>query len=189
MSPHSCQPSATRSVQRSKEENWTLIPWSRTKIAQCSTRHSTKPYATPAPRLLAALSFLPPTSEAKHSIPVPKSTCLIGKATLVTRSLAPTSWSSIPNVSSAIKEWPPFGGGSQHCSGRFLARREVIGFLAFILHQFDISLSNMKRDGTPESGAPQFPRTDISKQNIGEISPVRGDDIILSIKPRKKDSL
>lgn len=83
----------------------------------------------------------------------------------------------------------PFGGGSQHCSGRFLARREVIGFLAFILHQFDISLSNMRRDGTPESGAPQFPRTDISKQNIGVISPVRGDDIILSIKPRKKDSL
>ena len=83
----------------------------------------------------------------------------------------------------------PFGGGSQYCSGRFLARREVIGFLAFILDQFDISLGNIRRDDTPASGAQRFPRMDISKQNIGVISPVPGDDIIVSIKPKKKDSL
>ena len=83
----------------------------------------------------------------------------------------------------------PFGGGTQYCSGRFLARREVVGFLAFILDQFDIGLRNTSGDDAPESGMQHFPRMDINKQNIGVISPVPGDDIILSIKPRKKDSL
>ena len=79
----------------------------------------------------------------------------------------------------------PFGGGSQYCSGRFLARREVVGFLAFVLERFDIDLKNMGGDDSPK---PQFPRLDVNKPNLGIISPILGDDITVSIKPRKKDS-
>ncbi len=77
----------------------------------------------------------------------------------------------------------PFGGGSQYCSGRFLARREVVGFLAFVLDRFDIGLKN-----SSEPAAQQFPRLDVNKPNLGIISPIPGDDLIASIKPRKKDS-
>ena len=82
----------------------------------------------------------------------------------------------------------PFGGGSQYCSGRFLARREVVGFLAFVLDRFDIDLKNTGRDGSPKSKTQRFPRLDVNKPNIRVISPIPGDDIILSIKPRRKDS-
>lgn len=83
----------------------------------------------------------------------------------------------------------PFGGGSQYCSGRFLARREVIGFLAFVSDRFDIELSNTGSIDSSETGVPHFPRLDVNKPNLGIISPVRGDDLYVSIKPRKKQSI
>ena len=82
----------------------------------------------------------------------------------------------------------PFGGGSQYCSGRFLARREIIGFLAFVLDNFHIDLKNTGNEASPKLGRQRFPRLDIHQPNIGIISPIPGDDIIVSIKPRKKDS-
>ena len=81
----------------------------------------------------------------------------------------------------------PFGGGSQYCSGRFLARREVLGFLAFVLDRFDMDLS-VTADGPSESGAQHFPRQDVNTPNLGIISPVPGDDICVSIRRRTKVS-
>ena len=83
----------------------------------------------------------------------------------------------------------PFGGGSQYCSGRFLARREIFGFLAYVLDKFDIELKNPGKLDSSKSGGQQFPRLDVHKPNIGTISPIPGDDIIVSIRQRKKDSL
>ncbi|KAL8921810.1 MAG: hypothetical protein Q9208_005567 [Pyrenodesmia sp. 3 TL-2023] len=81
----------------------------------------------------------------------------------------------------------PFGGGSQYCSGRYLARREVIGFLVFVLDRFDLDLSGTA-DGSSESGGAQqrFPRQDVNTPNLGIISPVPGDEIRVSIRHRKK---
>ena len=74
----------------------------------------------------------------------------------------------------------PFGGGSQYCSGRFLARREVLAFLACVLDRFDIALAD-KSKPQPQS----FPRLDVNKPNLGIISPVPGDDVVVSIRRRK----
>ena len=71
----------------------------------------------------------------------------------------------------------PFGGGSQYCSGRVLARREVVGFLAFVLDNFDIDLKTTGNEESPKLGRQKFPRLNIHQPNIG----------IISIKPRKKD--
>ncbi len=79
----------------------------------------------------------------------------------------------------------PFGGGSQYCSGRFLARREVIGFLVFVLHRFDLDLSGTVDDGASELGAQiRFPRQDVNTPNLGIISPVPGDEIRVAIRRR-----
>ena len=83
----------------------------------------------------------------------------------------------------------PFGGGVQYCSGRFLARCEVLGFLAFVFDRFDLELKSKGKDNGPLPATRPFPRLDVNKPNLGVISPVPGDDIVVSIKPRKRDVL
>ncbi|KAL8800175.1 MAG: hypothetical protein Q9200_007333, partial [Gallowayella weberi] len=70
----------------------------------------------------------------------------------------------------------PFGGGAQYCSGRYLARREIVGFIAFVLNRFEIGLSNAgQRSGrsTPQ----RSPRLDVNTPNLGIIPPMLDDDI------------
>ncbi|KAL8809955.1 MAG: hypothetical protein Q9223_007847, partial [Gallowayella weberi] len=77
----------------------------------------------------------------------------------------------------------PFGGGAQYCSGRYLARREIVGFIAFVLDRFEIGLSNAgERSGT--STPQRFPRLDVNTPNLGIIPPMLDDDIRVSIKYR-----
>ncbi|KAL8949024.1 MAG: hypothetical protein Q9222_004833 [Ikaeria aurantiellina] len=72
----------------------------------------------------------------------------------------------------------PFGGGAQYCSGRFLARREVVGFIAYVLYRYDI--------GRPEESIRQpFPRLDVNTPNLGIISPMPGEDLRVSIRHRE----
>ncbi|KAL8827932.1 MAG: hypothetical protein Q9170_006814 [Blastenia crenularia] len=78
----------------------------------------------------------------------------------------------------------PFGGGAQYCSGRHLARREVVGFLALVLDRFEISLSDAGKDAEGSSSQ-RFPRLDVNKPNLGIISPMPEDDLRVSIKNRK----
>ena len=70
----------------------------------------------------------------------------------------------------------PFGGGVTYCSGRFIARREVISFVALALHHYDLDLKDPGQ---------QFPRQDENKPTLGVIGPAKGDDILLVVKPRK----
>ncbi|KAL9121316.1 MAG: hypothetical protein Q9187_002127 [Circinaria calcarea] len=77
----------------------------------------------------------------------------------------------------------PFGGGSNYCPGRFIARQEVSIFIALILYRFDIALATT--DGAPGTspGLPQkFPRLAEWKPSLGVMAPEGGDDVILSVK-------
>ena len=77
----------------------------------------------------------------------------------------------------------PFGGGPQHCPGRFWARREACGFVALVLHRFDIRLHHH----TAAQGRQRFPRLN-NKPNLGIIAPVQGDDVVVSIRRRKTNA-
>ncbi|KAI1120671.1 putative cytochrome P450 oxidoreductase [Nemania abortiva] len=45
--------------------------------------------------------------------------------------------------------WRPFGGGKSLCTGRFIAKRATLIFIATVLHRFDIQL--VREQGLPEA--------------------------------------
>lgn len=69
----------------------------------------------------------------------------------------------------------PFGGGSTYCPGRTLARREVYGAVAILLHRFEIRLAVIK-------GARQeFPLQNIKTPSLGMNGPVKGMDVLVEM--------
>lgn len=78
---------------------------------------------------------------------------------------------------SRSQNFKPFGGGVTYCSGRFIARREVIAFVALVLHRYHLELKDANQS---------FPRQDENKPTLGVIGPVKGDDVVLVIKPRRQ---
>lgn len=80
----------------------------------------------------------------------------------------------------------PFGGGTTYCPGRFLARREVLTFIAIALVRFDISLSvpNTNFDAEGKVMRPRFPRVEEKKYCLAIMSPKMGDDLILNVSER-----
>ena len=74
------------------------------------------------------------------------------------------------------QSFKPFGGGVTYCSGRFIARREVISSVALVLYEYDIELKDPMQ---------RFPGQDESKLTLGMIGPVKGNGILLVVKPRK----
>ena len=74
----------------------------------------------------------------------------------------------------------PFGGGSTMCSGRFLAKYEVLAFVALAIDRFEIKVA----DG--EGGSQQrFPRFNQNKPGLGIMEPLNGDDLIVEVRKRK----
>ena len=69
----------------------------------------------------------------------------------------------------------PFGGGITYCSGRFIAKREVFAFVAFVLHRYDIELENPGQ---------ALPRLDERKPTLGVIGPIQGDDTRVLLEKR-----
>ena len=73
----------------------------------------------------------------------------------------------------------PFGGGTTYCPGRFLARQEVMAFVAVVLHRFDVTLP-------PSQGAhsmkQRLPRIDHRTLTVTLMSPMAGDDLLLDVK-------
>lgn len=69
----------------------------------------------------------------------------------------------------------PFGGGMTYCSGRFLARREVLALAAVILTQYDLKLVD---------GQKSPPRFDLTKPTLGVMEPIGGVDVLIEIRPR-----
>lgn len=101
----------------------------------------------------------------------------------------------------------PFGGGTTYCPGRFLARREVLTFVAALIHRFDVSLStsssssslssspsNSDRISSVEkgwasstilgSGRQRFPRINTKKISLALMDPMVGDDVLVDVRPR-----
>ena len=71
----------------------------------------------------------------------------------------------------------PFGGGSTYCSGRFIAKREVMAFVALAVHRYNLRLKDPNQ---------AFPRMDETKPTLGIMDPVLTDRIILAISPRTR---
>ena len=67
----------------------------------------------------------------------------------------------------------PFGGGATYCSGRFIAKREVLYFMAQLLHKYEIRLAD------PNGG---LPRLDEQKPWLGVLDPMKGDDTLITIE-------
>lgn len=75
----------------------------------------------------------------------------------------------------------PFGGGSTYCPGRFIARQEVLAFIAYVLRRFELKLANTEQGTSPQ----KFPRLGAKKPSLGVMGPMLGDDLVVSIKTRK----
>jgi len=74
----------------------------------------------------------------------------------------------------------PFGGGSTYCSGRFIAKREVLAFVALAVHRYDFAL---------EIPGQAFPRLDETKPTLGIMDPVAKDYFCLLVSPRGWESV
>ncbi|KAL9019113.1 MAG: hypothetical protein Q9185_003587 [Variospora sp. 1 TL-2023] len=71
----------------------------------------------------------------------------------------------------------PFGGGTTYCPGRFLAKREVLTFVALVLARFELSLSK------PENGATvPFPQIEDAKPCLGIMGPRLGWDTTIQVQ-------
>ncbi|KAI8949247.1 cytochrome P450 [Xylaria longipes] len=70
----------------------------------------------------------------------------------------------------------PFGGGSTLCPGQTLARQEIFGFIAILLHRFNLRLVQ----STPLK-KPPFPRLNSKVPSFGLNGPVKGTDILVAI--------
>ena len=82
----------------------------------------------------------------------------------------------------------PFGGGTTYCPGRFLAKREVMTFIALLLHSFDIALAANPAlpAGKDETKKPAFPRLEEKKPCLGIMGPANGHDVYLKVRPAKR---
>ena len=78
----------------------------------------------------------------------------------------------------------PFGGGTTYCPGRFLGRREVITFVALVLHRFDIRLAKADEmlGRGPRASEQEFPKLEESKPCLSIMGPVRGEDVYLRVE-------
>lgn len=85
------------------------------------------------------------------------------------RFLKKKSWARSPS-------FRPFGGGATLCPGQTLARYEVFGFIAVLLHRFDVSLA---RNSSGEN--PPFPRLNSMTPSFGLNGPMKGMDVIVEI--------
>ena len=70
----------------------------------------------------------------------------------------------------------PFGGGTTYCPGRFLARAEILTFVALALIRFDLKLANDKINAT-------LPRMEIKRPCLGIMGPQEGNDVAVMVKP------
>lgn len=77
--------------------------------------------------------------------------------------------------------YKPFAGGVTYCPGRFLAKREVLVFVATLLHRFDIEVSN----GGSEKEGRRPPQIDHVSPNLGVMPPVKGTELYIRLKQPK----
>jgi cytochrome P450 len=69
----------------------------------------------------------------------------------------------------------PFGGGFNHCPGRFAAYRQKLIFVALMLHRYDIELV----------GKPRFPRWEEGEPFPGAMAAKDHDDLTVRLRARR----
>jgi cholesterol 7alpha-monooxygenase len=72
----------------------------------------------------------------------------------------------------------PFGGGTTYCPGRVIAKEQVFGFIAVLLHRFDIKLAQAEGSVGEK---PPFPLLNDSVPSLGINGPLSGMDIIVDM--------
>lgn len=75
----------------------------------------------------------------------------------------------------------PFGGGTTYCPGRFLAKREVVTFIALFLYRFQVSLVPTKTETRTESRT-AFPKIEEMKPCLGIMGPAKGEDVKILVR-------
>ena len=75
------------------------------------------------------------------------------------------------------KNFKPFGGGPTLCTGRFLARREVLIFVAMLLT--DWSMVRQSKE---------MPELELLKPSLGTVSPKQGHEVIMRLRRRQHRS-
>lgn len=70
--------------------------------------------------------------------------------------------------------YKPFGGGSTYCPGRFIARQEVVAFVATVLKRFRVTLVS-------QSGPPPLEEM---KPCLGVMGPTQEGDVMVKIEQR-----
>ena len=70
----------------------------------------------------------------------------------------------------------PFGGGATYCPGRYVAKREVMVFIALAMSQFDIRLAEKERS--------KFPKLDTRTPSLGVMMPMTGEDVQVVVRKR-----
>jgi len=89
-------------------------------------------------------------------------------------------WRFLENRSlNRSSSYRPFGGGTTYCPGRFIARQEVLAFIAIAINRHIITLAEAKGDEC-------FPALEEKKPCLGVMGPVNGDDIIIKITKKEK---
>lgn len=74
------------------------------------------------------------------------------------------------------KSYTPFGGGSMLCPGRFMARGEILVFLALLIQRYDVTAHGTFPELDTKSGA-----------GAGVLGPKQGSDFIIRVS--KRDSI
>lgn len=72
----------------------------------------------------------------------------------------------------------PFGGGSTYCPGRVLAKEEVYGFVAILLHRYDMKLADDPSHGGRKS---PFPRLNDTTPALGITGPLKNMDVVVEM--------
>ena len=79
----------------------------------------------------------------------------------------------------------PFGGGTTYCPGRFLAKREVVTFVALFLCRFEVCLGPLGDDlATKPWSLPSFPKIEEMKPCLGIMGPAKNEDVKIHVRPR-----
>ena len=76
----------------------------------------------------------------------------------------------------------PFAGGITYCPGRFLAKRQNVGFVAMLLHRFDVEVVNRERGAKGEMAPPII---DQDSPSLGIMGPVKGTELFVRFKQRR----
>ena len=73
--------------------------------------------------------------------------------------------------------YKPYGGGRTQCPGRFFAVPEIFGFIALLIHRWDIELVRPEPDEGKIVNSQTFPRKDESTLTVGVSRPLPEDKV------------